>query len=311
MNDTSPNMVTASSATTEIRSWLDVFILGLIEEITEFLPISSTGHMLLVKEFLHYKPNDLFLAVIQCGAVFAVIFAFTERLTQIFGGLNLRENREFLLKLALAFLITAIGGVILKSLNFQLPKNALPVALATGIGGLLILWIEAGIRDKKLSADISWKVAIAIGAAQILAVIFPGRSRSGTTIMLALILGVGRKAATEFSFILGVPTLLAAAALKIFEASQENTPSFDWPLLSFGTTVAAIAAFLAVNWLLRYIQSHTFTGFGWYRVGLAILMRIFLASGGGTADESKPDRSPSQPAYKTEELSARGQGNRI
>ncbi|HEX7862808.1 MAG TPA: undecaprenyl-diphosphate phosphatase [Verrucomicrobiae bacterium] len=262
-----------------VRDWIDVLILAVIEGITEFLPISSTGHMLLAKEWLSYKPDELFLAVVQSGAVLAVLLVFTARVKQMITQWRERETQDFVGKLIAAFLVTAIGGLVLKKMNFKLEEDPVPVALATLIGGILILWIEMAIRKKVLRDSITWPVAIAIGAGQLLAVIFPGLSRSGTAIMLALALGIARSPATEFSFLLGIPTLLSAGALKIYEAIKEDRTDVNWLLLAWGTFIAAATAFVAVKWLLKFVRSHTFNGFGWYRIvlGIAILVLVYFA----------------------------------
>jgi undecaprenyl-diphosphatase len=159
-------------------------------------------------------------------------------------------------------------------MDFRLQKNVVPIALATLIGGILILWIEAALRGRKLHETVTWPVAIAIGIAQLLAVIFPGASRSGTTIMMAMALGIARRPATEFSFLLGIPTLLAAAAVEIFSAVRHPDPAAtpNWGMVAFGTAIAAITAFVTVKWLLRYVQSHTFNPFGWYRIALGVII---------------------------------------
>jgi undecaprenyl-diphosphatase len=262
-----------------MREWLDVFILAVIEGVTEFLPISSTGHMLLAKEFLTYKPSELFLAVVQSGAVLAVLVVFTDRVRQMFKQWRERETQQFVFKLLAAFMVTAVGGLVLKKGGFELEEDPTPVALATLIGGILILWIEMAIRKKKLRDTVTWPVALAIGAGQLLAVIFPGLSRSGTAIMLALALGIARSPATEFSFLLGIPTLLSAGALKIFEAIKDDQTSVNWLLIAWGTFIAAITAFIAVKWLLKFVQSHTFNGFGWYRIILGILILAIVRWG--------------------------------
>jgi undecaprenyl-diphosphatase len=235
--------------------------------------------MLLAKEFLSYKPDELFLAVVQSGAVLAVLLVFTARMRQIVLQWRERETQQFVGKLMAAFMVTAIGGLILKKLDFELPEDPTPVALATLIGGILIIWIETAIRGKDLRDSVTWPVAIAIGAGQLLAVVFPGLSRSGTAIMLALALGIARSPATEFSFLLGIPTLLSAGALKIYEALKEEQSSVNWLLIGWGTFVAAVTAFIAVKWLLIFVRSHTFNGFGWYRIALGILILAYVQFG--------------------------------
>src|SRR5688572_12856364 len=134
------------------------------------------------------------------------------------------------------------------------------------------------VRKKDLRDSITWPVALAIGAGQLLAVIFPGLSRSGTAIMLALALGIARSPAPEFSFLLGIPTLLSAGVLKIYEAIKDEQTSVNWLLIAWGTFIAAATAFVAVKWLLKFVRSHTFNGFGWYRIvlGIAILLWVQL-----------------------------------
>jgi undecaprenyl-diphosphatase len=265
--------------------WFDVLILALIEGITEFLPISSTGHMLLAQNWLQHKQSELFLALVQSGAVLAVLVVFTQRVRDMLLKWRERETQQYIGKLAAAFLLTAIGGLILKKLHFHLEKNAVPIAVATLVGGILIVWVEAALKGRKLLETVTWPVALAIGVAQLLAVIFPGASRSGTTIIMAMALGIARGPATEFSFLLGIPTLLAAGANEILSAVRhpEAGATPNWGMIAFGTLVAAITAFISVKWLLRYVQSHTFTPFGWYRVALGVVILLlvrFLPAGG-------------------------------
>lgn len=260
-----------------MQDWISIVILGIIEGLTEFLPVSSTGHLLIAQQWLPRR-TDTFNVVIQGGAVLAVLLIFHERVKKIIFGWHEPANRDFALKLAAAFLVTALGGLILKVVDFKLPPHARPVAWATLIGGLLIFVIEGWAKNKKLHSEVSWGVAIMAGAAQLVAAIFPGTSRSGITILTALVLGVNRPVATEFSFLLGIPTLLAAGGLELF--SEIRTPSPDlepWHVLALGALVGAVTAFIAVKWLIRFVQSHTFVGFGWYRVGLGVLILLLVS----------------------------------
>jgi undecaprenyl-diphosphatase len=258
-----------------VPEWIKVALLGIIEGITEFLPVSSTGHLLLAEKFLGDR-SDLFITVIQCGAVLAVLMAFWGRMRELVFQSHKRENRDYLLKLGAAFFITGAGGLILKKLEFQLPQTAAPVAWATLIGGVLILVVEAWLTDKPLKATITWPIVVAVGFAQLLAAVFPGTSRSGATILIALAMGLQRRVATEFSFLLGIPTLLAAGGLQIYSAQQKGV-TIDWSLVLIGALAAAITAFVAVRWLLRYVQSHTFKAFGWYRIVLGVIILIIFA----------------------------------
>lgn len=254
--------------------WLAVVLLGVVEGITEFLPISSTGHLLLVDQWLERRSSDLFVTVVQCGAVLAVILAFWSRVIELATGWRDPKLRDHVLKLALAFGITAVGGLILKKLNFELPEKAAPVAWATLIGGVLILLIEYLLRNKPLREDVTWTIATLAGFAQLLAAVFPGTSRSGATILMALALGLRRPQAAEFSFLLGVPTLLAAGALQIYSAVKAGQ-TVDWPMVTLGMLVSAVTAFAAVKWLLKFVQGHTFVLFGWYRIVLGVLILLF------------------------------------
>jgi undecaprenyl-diphosphatase len=158
-------------------------------------------------------------------------------------------------------------------MHFKLNENARSVAWATLVGGFLILIIEAAVARKQLRDTVTWPVAICVGAGQLLAVVFPGLSRSGATILMALAMGVARPKAAEFSFLLGIPTLLAAGAKTALDA-RHSGEQVNWMLIALGSAVAAITAFATVKWLLRYVQTHTFTAFGWYRIAVAIAIFV-------------------------------------
>ncbi len=263
-----------------LPEWAVVVILGLIEGITEFLPISSTGHMLLAQHWLPYAQSEVFLAVVQCGAVLAVLTVFAGRVKSMLTDWNNPESREFTLKLAVAFGLTVVGGLALKKLGFKLPKDVKPIAWATLIGGVLILAIEGALKGKKLRDEVTWPVATAVGIGQLLAVVFPGLSRSGSTILMSLALGVNRPKSAEFSFLLGIPTLLAAGVLEVKGALKENAGEHvNWAMIALGTIVAAVTAFAVVKWLLRYVQNHTFSVFGWYRIALGVVILLLMRNG--------------------------------
>ncbi len=256
-------------------AWLSVVILGVIEGITEFLPISSTGHLLLVENAnLVSRQSDLFNITIQSGAAVAVLAVFGGRLRDLLARVTEPDARDYLLKLLLAFVITGVGGLVVKRLGFTLPKEIAPIAWATLVGGVIIIAIEWGLRGRRaLPCDVTWAVAVAVGLAQLLAAVFPGTSRSAATIMMAMLLGLTRPAATEFSFLVGVPTLLAAGALETVQALRHPAgPPTEWGLLALGTLVSAVTAFVVVRWLLRWVQTHDFVVFGWYRIALGLVM---------------------------------------
>lgn len=263
--------------------WLAAIILGIIEGITEFIPVSSTGHLLLAEQFLNlngqplhetFFGTEIFNAVIQCGAMLAALPLFSERLATL---KNWREpaTRDYFLKMFVAFVITCIGGLAMKKAGLELPDTVTPIALALLIGGLLFLAVEWRMRSHPGSSEITWTLAVAFGLAQLIAIAFPGSSRSGCTIIIALALGLGRRTATEFSFLLGVPTLCAAGAKTTLDALKDHEVILWGPLI-ISTLVAAVFSIIAVRWLLRYVQSHTFNGFGIYRIALGVALLLLV-----------------------------------
>lgn len=255
-------------------------LLGLVEGITEFIPVSSTGHLLLVEQWLDVRKSDLFNILIQSAAVIAVLPLFPNRLRQVWRFWRDPAARDFLMKVGAAFVVTGVGGVALDKAGFELPETALPVALALIVGGVLFVLVERWLKGRQVSGEITWTIALVVGAGQLVAAVFPGASRSGTTILLMLILGLSRPAATEFSFLVGIPTMLAAGGLKVFKALHHPPPGAapeDWGALLVAALVSAVVSFLAVKWLLRFVQTHTFTGFGWYRIVLGgLILLLFL-----------------------------------
>ncbi len=260
-----------------MHPWLLAAILGLIEGLTEFIPVSSTGHLLIAEHWLG-EQSQLFNVVIQPAAALALIPIFWTRLTKVACGLNEKANRDLVGKLALAFAITVAGGLVMKKLHVSLPKTISPVAWATLIGGLVIFAVEFLNSRSRRSNEVTWGIAAAFGIAQLIAIAFPGASRSGSTIMLAMLLGLARPAATEFSFLLGIPTLFAAGAKELLDAFKEqHHTSIDWTALGIGSLVSFISAFIVVKWLIRFVQSHNFNGFAIYRLLLGAALLILAA----------------------------------
>jgi undecaprenyl-diphosphatase len=258
--------------------WIIAVILGIIEGITEFIPVSSTGHLLIAEHWLP-RQSDLFNIVIQCGAVIAVIPLFHQRFHQFIFRWREKATQDYLLKIFVAFFITGAIGFVLDKKGLKLPEELLPIAIAVLVGGIAFILVEFWLRGKKLRDEITWPVVFAVGLGQLLAAVFPGTSRSGATIVLALLLGLNRPLATEFSFLVGIPTMLAAGALKIFKALHHpppGAPHENWSMILISTVVAAIVSFIAVKWLLRFVQSHTFNAFGWYRIALGIGIFLLL-----------------------------------
>ena len=250
-------------------------VLGIVEGITEFLPISSTGHLLIAEHWLGER-SDLFNVAIQAGAILAVVFIYWQRLLQLFTHLQQRESRDYLAKLAFAFFVTMVGGLIATRKGWKLPEEIRPIAIALLVGGVLILIIEAFLAKRTESTVVTWKVAFWVGIGQLIAAIFPGASRSASAIFLAMLAGLtARAAATEFAFIVGIPTMFAATGYLLLKARNE-VGTEDWGALAVGFVVSGIVAFVSVKWLLHYIQSHRFTLFAWYRIVLgAALLVVF------------------------------------
>lgn len=271
--------------------WLASIILGLIEGLTEFIPVSSTGHLLIVEDFMQRRgildsilsdpvKKELFTIVIQSSAALALVPLFWRRFSGMIFAMHVRENRDLLVKMMVAFLITCVVGMGLKKAGLELPESAGPVAWATLIGGFVILGIEFWRKNRESTSELSWLIVIAFAVGQIVAMIFPGASRSGSTIMIALALGLARPAATEFSFLLGVPTLLAAGGYEILKAAKAGALfGIDWSLVILGLIASGISAFVVVKWLIRFVQSHNFNGFAWYRILLGLCLLAYIAKG--------------------------------
>lgn len=257
-----------------------VIVLGIIEGITEFLPISSTGHLLIAERWLGAR-SDLFNIGIQAGAILAVTLIYWKRIWQLLTQWRDPANRDYLFKLTTAFLITAVIGLVAVKMNFRLPKTVTPIAWALVIGGVWMLIAEQIAARKPDSRSITWTVAILVGVAQMLAGIFPGTSRSAATIFAAMLFGTSnREAATEFAFLVGIPTMYAATGYEVFKVWHAGNVSHEgWSNLALGFVVSAIVAFIAVKWLLGYIRSHRFTPFAIYRIVLGVALLLWLPAG--------------------------------
>ena len=265
---------------TPVSDLLNAALLGVIEGITEFLPISSTGHLLIAEHWLGAR-SDLFNIVIQAGAILAVCLIYRQRLWQLATGLGNPAQRDYALKLALAFGITAVLGLIVAKLGFKLPERITPVAWALVLGGVWMIAAERAAERLPGGERITWLVAILVGLAQVVAGVFPGTSRSAAAIFVALLAGTrSRPAATEFAFLVGIPTMFAASGYELLgvlgtpAAAQE-----DWSALAVAFVASAVTAFIAVKWLLRYIQSHRFTAFAIYRLVFGVAMLWLMPAG--------------------------------
>jgi undecaprenyl-diphosphatase len=260
-----------------VSDFFNVVVLGIIEGITEFLPVSSTGHLLIAERWLGQR-SDAFNIVIQAGAILAVCLIYRHRIVSLFTNWRDREQRDYLAKLVAAFLITAVLGLIALKAGFQLPTELNGIALALIIGGLWMIAAEQIAAHRPASARITWTVAVLVGVAQIVAGLFPGTSRSAATIFIALLAGTNnRSAATEFAFLVGIPTMFAASASELLDALHADpTGGIDWMAITVGFVVSTIVAFVAVKWLLHYIQSHRFTVFAVYRIVFGAFLLAIL-----------------------------------
>ena len=265
-----------------MENFLQVILLGIIEGITEFLPISSTGHLLIAEKLGLGARSDVFNIVIQAGAILAVTVIYWQRIWQLLINIHQPDNRDYALKLGVAFLITAALGLVASKLHFKLPTEITPVAWALIIGGFWIIGAEWFAAKKPDNSFITWPVAIIVGVAQIIAGIFPGTSRSGATIFAAMLTGTSnRAAATEFSFLIGIPTMYAASAKEIYDSYKAADLGVheNWTDLGIAFVISTITAFIAVKWLLKYIQTHRFTAFAIYRIILGTALLLWLPSG--------------------------------
>ena len=256
-------------------------ILGIVEGLTEFLPISSTGHLIVVGSLLNFNDErgKVFEIVIQFAAILAVCWEYRTKLGSVVSGLVLKQEaaQRFTANLFIAFLPAAILGLLFAGKIKQYLFAPVPVALAFIIGGLVILWAEKRqhiVRIENVD-EMRWQDALKVGCAQALALI-PGTSRSGATIIGALFFGLSRKAATEFSFFLAIPTLSAATFYEMVKY-RSMFHAHDWWLFAVGSAASFVSAFLCVRWLLRYISRHDFSAFAWYRIvfGLVVLGTAF------------------------------------
>jgi undecaprenyl-diphosphatase len=262
---------------------LKAIVMGMVEGFTEFLPISSTGHLILAEHLLGFHGMEekmkVFEIVIQAGAMLAVVWEYRARIGAVLAGLfSDKLQQRFALNVLIAFLPAAVLGLIFSQAITALLFSPVPVALAFIIGGFVILWVEKREKNNPAMAritsvdDITPLDALKIGLAQAFALI-PGTSRSGATIMGSMIFGLSRQVATEFSFFLAIPTLMGATVYSLYK-HRALLSTADLPLFSVGTVAAFISAFLCVRWLLRYISSHTFTVFAWYRIAFGLLVLI-------------------------------------
>jgi undecaprenyl-diphosphatase len=254
---------------------LEAILLGFIEGITEFLPISSTGHLLIAQHWLGRR-SDFFNIAIQVGAILGVVVVYWQRLVDLTLRFRLAENRDYLRKLVAAFAITAVGGFGAKLAGAELPETVAPIAIALIVGGIAILAIERWVASAPPQEYISWLVVVCVGLSQVVAGVFPGTSRSAAAIFAAMLAGLtSRPAAAEFAFLVGIPTMIAAAGYELASTLGESGGAEEsLSSLAIAFAAAAIVAFASVKWLLIYIRTHRFTAFAWYRIVFGIVLLV-------------------------------------
>ncbi len=262
---------------------IKAFILGIVEGLTEFLPISSTGHLILVSDLLNVndEKGKVFAIAVQVGAILAVCWEYRRKIAAVIMGLPSEKSaQKFAINLAIAFMPLAVLGLLFgKAIKAELFKPV-PVALAFIVGALVIIWVEKRehtIRVQEVE-DLSWLDALKLGLAQAFALI-PGTSRSGATIIGGLLFGLSRKAATEFSFFLAIPTLTLASAYDVYKHRELLDFAADAPPFAVGFVAAFISALIAIKALLRYISHHDFIVFAWYRIVFGLVVLITAYSG--------------------------------
>ncbi|HEY8095415.1 MAG TPA: undecaprenyl-diphosphate phosphatase [Methylobacter sp.] len=262
---------------------LKTIILGIVEGLTEFLPVSSTGHLILVGDLLNFNDDKgkLFEIVIQVGAILAVCWEYRVKIATVIMGLpNQKSAQKFAFNLAIAFVPLATLGLLFGKHIKAVLFKPLPVALAFIIGAFVIIWAEK--REHKIRIveveDLTPLDALKLGIAQAFALI-PGTSRSGATIIGGLFFGLSRKAATEFSFFLAIPTLIVASLYDLYKHRDLLDLATDTPYFAVGLIAAFLSALLAIKALLRYISHHDFIIFAWYRIVFGLIVIATSYSG--------------------------------
>jgi undecaprenyl-diphosphatase len=259
----------------DIWTAMKALILGVVEGLTEFLPISSTGHLIVVGDLLDFNGETAtaFKIIIQLGAILAVMWEFRQRIFGVVRGLPSEpQAQRFTFNLLLAFIPAVILGLAFADLIEHWLFNPITVATALIIGGIVMIWAEK--REHEIKAEtvdnMTWSLALKVGFAQCLALI-PGTSRSGATIIGGLVFGLSRKAATEFSFFLAMPTMVAATVYSLFKY-RDILQLSDLPTFAIGFVTTFVVAMFTVRALLKFIANHSYAVFAWYRIGFGLLI---------------------------------------
>lgn len=258
----------------------EALVLGIVEGLTEFLPVSSTGHLLILQHWLERR-SSLFNIAIQAGAIVAVTWVYRQRIAELGRAWREPESRDYLLKLWSAFCVTGVLGFAAKLAGAELPETVMPVAAALIIGGFVIFVAEYYARHHVPAQRVTWTVVLAVGVAQVVAGVFPGTSRSAAAIFAAMFAGLTvRRDAAEFAFLVGIPTMFAASGYELAKTLGDGaaTVAEDWGELAVAFVAATATGFLAVKWLLGFISGHTFIVFAWYRIVLGFVLLLVLGT---------------------------------
>ncbi len=265
---------------------LKAAIMGIVEGLTEFLPISSTGHLILTGALLGFRDDKakLFEVSIQTGAMVAVIWYYRQKILSVVKGLfGEPQAQKFAVNVLIAFLPAALLGLLFASKIKAYLFHPVPVAIAFIVGGVIILWVEKITEERPFGPrihsidDLDWKDALKLGLAQAVALI-PGTSRSGATIIGGMIFGLSRKAATEFSFFLAIPTLIGAGIYDLYKYRHLVSVD-DIPFFGVGLLFSFASALVCVHWLIKFVSSNDFRGFAWYRIAFGILVLLTSYTG--------------------------------
>ena len=261
--------------------WIKAALMGIVEGLTEFLPISSTGHLILANSLLGFGQDfgaekaQVFEIAIQTGAILAVMLVYAQRIRDTLGGLATQpQAQRFTINVLVGFLPAVVLGLLFgKAIKAHLFT---PVVVATTfiLGAFVILWAEKRSVQPRVDSvdDMSWQDALKVGLVQCFALI-PGTSRSGATIIGGMLLGLSRKAATEYGFFLAIPTLIGAGAYSMYK-DRALFAAADTPVFLIGLVFSFLSAWICVRWLLRYVSSHNFLPFAWYRIAFGVLILV-------------------------------------
>lgn len=266
----------------DLPLWFKAVILSVVEGVTEFIPVSSTGHLILTQDWINWTDTraNTFIIFIQLPAILAVVWLYRAKVWQVLRDApHSPDARRLIGNLVIATLPAVVIGLPTEDWIEEHMFNPLTVAIALVLGGIAILVIERLKREARIPTvdDIPYRTALYVGLAQVLAMIFPGVSRSGATIMGGLVFGMSRVAATEFSFFLAIPAMFGATLIKLIGARDLLTTA-DIPIFAIGAVMSFVSALVVIRALIAFVANNTFRGFAWYRIVFGLLLLAFYWS---------------------------------